>query len=238
VSETRQDQQDDRAGAEEAPARGRGRPRSEAADEAILAATLKMVAEHGVTATTIEGIAAAAGVGKTTVYRRWKSKNDLIVAAVSQLAPPPNLEFPDTGSLQGDLKLLADVQRQRLAGTGLLTVAPRVLAESLNDPELHQGFLDNVIGRLRGLIRTLVERGIERGELRADLDVEALVDILHSLPIYLILMSRGDPESIAAMPDAYMPILLPGILNSSSEAPKSARPRSSRSSRAKRGRSG
>jgi AcrR family transcriptional regulator len=214
VSRARPEQQDDRAGAEEAPARGRGRPRSEEANQAILAATLKMVAEHGVTATTIEGIAAEAGVGKTTIYRRWESKNELIIAAVSQLAPPPNIQFPDTGSLQSDLKLLAELQRQRLAGTGLLTVAPRVLAESLSDPELHQGFLDNVITPLRGLIRSLVEKGIERSELRADLEVEPLVDILHALPIYLILMSRGDPESITGIPDAYMPLLLPGIRTS------------------------
>ena len=237
MSNASPEQQDDRAGAEEAPARGRGRPRSEAADQAILAATLKMVGAHGATATTIEGIAAEAGVGKTTIYRRWESKNDLIIAAVSQLAPPENIQFPDTGSLQGDLKLLSDLQRQRLAGTGLLTVAPRVLAESLSDPELHQGFLDKVIKPLRGLIRSLVERGIERGELRADLEVEELVDLLHALPIYLILTSRGDPNSIAQIPDAYMPLLLPGV-SSSSEVPKSARPRSSGSSRAKRARSG
>ena len=209
------EQQDDRAGAEEAPARGRGRPRSEEADQAILAATLKMVATHGVAATTIEGIAAEAGVGKTTIYRRWESKNELIIAAVSQLAPPANIQFPDTGSLQSDLKLLADLQRQRLAGTGLLTVAPRVLAESLNDPDLHQGFLDNVIKPLRGLIRSLVEKGIERGELREDLEVEPLVDLLHAMPIYRILMSRGDPESIADIPDAFMPLLLPGIRSGS-----------------------
>jgi AcrR family transcriptional regulator len=211
VSAARPEKQDDRAGAEDAPARGRGRPRSEEADRAILDATLKMVAAHGVTATTIEGIAAEAGVGKTTIYRRWESKTDLIVAAVSQLAPPAGVEFPDTGSLWSDMKLLADLQRQRLAGTGLLTVAPRVLAESMNDPELHQGFLENVIEPLRALIRSLVERGIERGELRADLDVEPLVDILHSIPIYRILMSRGDPDSIADVPDAYIPLLTPGI---------------------------
>jgi AcrR family transcriptional regulator len=236
VSDARPHEQDDRAGAEEAPARGRGRPRSEQADEAILAATLRMVGTHGVAATTIEGIATEAGVGKTTIYRRWESKTELIVAAVSQLAPPA-IEFPDTGSLWSDVKLLADLQRQRLAGTGLLTVAPRVLAESLNDPELHQGFLDNVIEPLRGLIRSLVRRAVERGELRADLEVEPLVDILHALPLYRILMSRGDPDSIAQIPDAYIPLLDPGI-SSSSAAPRIARPRSSKSSRAKRARSG
>ena len=211
MSRAGSEKQDDRAGAEEAPARGRGRPRSEEADRAILAATLKMVAAHGVTATTIEGIAAEAGVGKTTIYRRWESKNDLIVAAVAQMAPRG--DPPDTGTLYGDLKALAELQRQRLAGTGLLTVAPRVLAESMNDPELHQGFLDSVINPLRGLIRLFVQRAVDRGDLRPDLNVEALVDILHSLPIYKILTSRGDPDSIAEIPDAYIPILLPGIRN-------------------------
>ena len=211
MSATRPEKHDDRAGAEEAPARGRGRPRSEEADRAILAATLKMVAAHGVTATTIEGIAAEAGVGKTTIYRRWRSKNDLIVAAVAQMAPRG--DPPDTGTLYGDLKALAELQRQRLAGTGLLTVAPRVLAESMNDPELHQGFLDSVINPLRGLIRLFIQRAVDRGDLRPDLNVEALVDILHSLPIYKILTSRGDPDSIAEIPDAYIPILLPGIRN-------------------------
>ena len=209
MSDARPEQQDHRAGAEEAPARGRGRPRSEQADQAILAATLKMVAAQGVTATTIEGIAAEAGVGKTTIYRRWESKTELIVAAVAQMAPRG--DPPDTGTLYGDLKALAELQRQRLAGTGLLTVAPRVLAESMNDPELHQGFLESVIIPLRGLIRLFIERAVERGDLRPDLDVEALVDILHSLPIYKILTSRGDPDSIADIPDAYIPILLPGI---------------------------
>ena len=236
MSEANPQQQDDRAGAEEGPARGRGRPRSEQADQAILAATLKLVGSQGVTATTIEGIAAEAGVGKTTIYRRWESKNDLIVAAVSMMAPRG--DPPDTGSFPGDMKAFADSQRERLADTGLFTVAPRVLAESMNDPELHQGFLDNVINPLRAGIRTIIERGIERGELRADLDAEPLVDILHSLPIYLILLSRGDPQAVANLPMAYLPLLAPGIINSSSEAPKSARPRSSGSSRAKPARSG
>jgi AcrR family transcriptional regulator len=225
----------DRAGAEEAPARGRGRPRSEKADQAILAATLRMVGEHGVAATTIEGVAAEAGVGKTTIYRRFESKTELIIAAVSQMAPEG--EPPDTGSVPGDLAAFADVQRERVARTGLMTVAPRVLAESMNDPELHQGFLDNVINPLRGAIRTILERGVERGQLRKDLDVDALVDILHAVPIYLILTSRADPSALDRVPSAYLPLLAPGIVNSSSEAPRSAPRRSSGSSRARRARS-
>jgi AcrR family transcriptional regulator len=234
VSDARPQKQDDRAGAEEAPARGRGRPRSEEADQAILAATLMMVAEHGVTATTIEGIAAEAGVGKTTIYRRWESKTQLILAAVSQMAPGG--EPPDTGSVAGDLKALADFMHKRLAGTGLHTVAPRVLADSLNDPELHRGFLESVMEPNRALIRRIFERGVERGELRADLELEPLVDIIHAVAIYRIQISGGDSDSILDMPEPYLPLLLPGI-SSSSAAPANARRRSSGSSRAKRARS-
>jgi AcrR family transcriptional regulator len=235
VTAARKQDQDDRAGAEGAPARGRGRPRSEEADQAILAATLRTIATHGVAGVTMEGVAAEAGVGKTTVYRRWESKTDLIVAAVSQMAPQG--DPADTGTFAGDLKAFATLQRERVARTGLITVAPRVLAESLHDPELHRGFVANVIEPLRGVIRTLVERGIVRGELRDDLDVEALVDILHALPIYKILLSGGDPAAVADMPDPYLALLTPAI-SSSSEGRGNARQRSSGSSRARRARSG
>ena len=236
MSRTRPEEKDDRAGAEEAPARGRGRPRSEQADQAILAATLKLVSEHGIASLTIEGVAAEAGVGKTTIYRRWKTKTELIIAAVSQLAPPPG-GFPDTGSFVTDLELFGRAQRARTEGTRLLNVAPRVLAESADDPKLHEGFLERVVKPLRGVITLIVERGQQRGELREDIDAEALVDYLHALPIYRLLLSAGDASFIDDIGPRYLPMILEGV-SSSSASPKSARPRSSGSSRAKRGQSG
>jgi AcrR family transcriptional regulator len=209
VTDARPQEQDDRAGAEEAPARGRGRPRSAEADQAILNATLRMLGTHGVAGTTIEGVAADAGVGKTTIYRRWPTKTDLILAALSDIVPPG--DPPDTGSMAGDMAALAETQRRRLAGSALPGIVPRVLAESMSDPELHQNFVDRVVNPFRELLRLFIERGIERGELRPDLEVEALVDLLHSIPIYKILMSRGDPAALEQVPWAYMPLLLPGI---------------------------
>jgi AcrR family transcriptional regulator len=203
--------QDDRPGAEEAPARGRGRPRSAEAERAILDATLRMLGTHGVAGMTIEGVAADAGVGKTTIYRRWPTKIDLILAAISNLVPPG--DPPDTGSMAGDMAALADVQRRRLAGSALPGIVPRILAESMSDPELHREFVDRVVNPFRALLRLFIERGIERGELRPDLEVEPLVDLLHSIPIYKILMSRGDPASLEQVPWAYLPLLAPGILN-------------------------
>jgi AcrR family transcriptional regulator len=227
VTDARPQKQDDRAGAEDAPARGRGRPRSAEAEQAILDATLRMLGTRGV---------AEAGVGKTTIYRRWPSKNDMILAALSAIVPSG--DPPDTGTMAGDMAALAEMQRRRLAGSGLPGIVPRVLAESMSDPELHQDFVDRVVSPFRALLRLFIERGIERGELRPDLEVEPLVDLLHSIPVYKMLMSRGDPAALDQIPWAYLPILAPGILNSSSATPASARPRSSGSSRGKRARSG
>ena len=236
MSAVRKQEQDDRAGAEEAPARGRGRPRSAEADQAILDATLRMLGTHGVAGLTIEGVAAEAGVGKTTIYRRWPSKTHLILASISDIVPRG--DPPDTGTMAGDMAALSETQRKRLAGSGLAGIVPRVLAESMSDPELHREFVERVVSPFRDLLRLFIERGIERGELRPDLDVEALVDLLHAMPVYNILMSRGDPASLKDVPWKYVPLIAPGILNSSSAAPESAPPRSSGSSRARRARSG
>ncbi len=209
MTDARPDTKDDRAGAEEAPARGRGRPRSAEAEQAILDATLRLLGTQGVAGMTIEGIAAEAGVGKTTIYRRWPTKTHVILAAISDLVPPG--DPPDTGSMAGDMAAVAEAQRRRLAGSGLAGIVPRVLAESMSDPELHQEFVARVVNPFRAMLRLFIERGIERGELRPDLEVEPLVDLLHSIPIYKILMSRGDPASLEQVPWAYLPLLLPGI---------------------------
>jgi AcrR family transcriptional regulator len=235
VTDARPEEQDG-AGAEEAPARGRGRPRSAEAEQAILDATLRMLGTRGVAGTTIEGVAADAGVGKTTIYRRWPTKNDMILAALSDIVPPG--DPPDTGSMAGDMAALAEMQRRRLAGSELPGIVPRVLAESMGDPDLHRDFVERVVEPFRDMLRLFIERGIDRGELRPDLEVEALVDLLHSIPIYKMLMSRGDPGALEQIPGAYLPILAPGILSSSSATPASARPRSSGSSRGKRAPSG
>jgi AcrR family transcriptional regulator len=215
-----------------AQTRGRGRPRSEKADQAILDSALRMLGTHGVAGTTIEGVAADAGVGKTTIYRRWPTKTDLILAAISNIVPTG--EPPDTGTMAGDMAALAEIQRKRLAGSGLSGIVPRVLAESMGDPDLHEDFVERVVEPFRTMLRLFIERGIERGELRPDLEVEPLVDLLHAMPIYRVLMSRGAPDALKGVPDDYLPLLAPGILNSSSEGRASARPRSSGSSRARR----
>lgn len=181
----------DRAGADSAPARRPGRPRSEEADQAILGSTIMLLAEHGVQGLSIEAVAAAAGVGKTTIYRRWQTKEDLVVAALARMRPPPDPP-PDTGSLESDLTTLSEAQIARIAGTNLQMVAPRVVAETMGDAEFHARVMEGFINPIRELLGKLVRRAIERGELAPDTDVDQAVDLIHAAVIYRVLMSAGD----------------------------------------------
>jgi len=219
---------------EKAP-RGRGRPRSEEAHRAILAAVIELLPEHGLKGLTIEAVAARAGVGKTTIYRRWRTKNELVVEAIEQLRPPG--PPPDTGSLIGDLNALVALQRERLEASQLPRILPRVLGESLDEPELHAEIVERAVNPIRRVLEEFVRRGIARGELRQDVDVDTMVDVLHAIPIYKLLMARGAMEAVSGVPERVGPLLLEGV-SSSSAAPRSARRRSSRSSRARRARSG
>jgi AcrR family transcriptional regulator len=202
----------DRAGAEEAPARGRGRPRSEEAHRAILEAVIDLLPEHGLKGLTIEAVAARAGVGKTTIYRRWPGKNELVVEAVGLLRPPG--PPPDTGSLVGDLEALVAIQRKRLEATRLPRVIPRVLGEALEEPELHAQIVERAVKPIRDILATVVHRAMERGELREDLDVEVMVDILHAAPLYKLLMAGGAMDAIAGVPGRIAPMLLEGVSSS------------------------
>ena len=219
----------------EAAPRGRGRPRSEEAHRAILAAVVEMLPEHGLKGITIEAVAARAGVGKTTIYRRWDTKNDLIVEALQQLRPAG--APPDTGSLAGDLEAVVTLQRDRLEASALPRMMPRVLADASDEPELHAEIVRTAVLPIRAILEEFVERAVARGELREDVDRESLVDILHSVPVYLLLMNGGDIGALVGVPTRVVAMLREG-LSSSSAGPASARPRSSGSSRARRARSG
>ena len=106
-----------------------GRPRSAEADEAILDATLELFADAGLEGLTVEGVAARAGVGKATVYRRYPGKLELVVASLKASADveaPP----PDTGAVRGDLRELVDTLIARLTGTAVGRAMPMLVAEA------------------------------------------------------------------------------------------------------------
>ena len=151
-----------------------GRRRDPARDAAILAATLAAFAEDGYAGVSIEGVAARAGVGKATIYRRYPSKAQLVVEAV-RVGACLDDHLPDTGDLRSDLEamLRAMVDRLRSAdGPVLLAFA----AERLRHPELAAEFERSVIGAKRAHGRNLIAAAVRRGELPADTDIDLVTE--------------------------------------------------------------
>ncbi|MFC7277065.1 TetR/AcrR family transcriptional regulator [Paractinoplanes rhizophilus] len=146
-----------------------GRPRSAQADEAILDAVLELLgAGHSVAAISIEAVAAKAGVGKATIYRRWPNKEALLVDAVASMKGP--LPEPTGQSVRDDLVLLVKANRTgRARRYGKVTVC--LMPEFVRDENLHSMY-QAVIEPRRDLMRQVLRRGVANGELRADLDVE------------------------------------------------------------------
>jgi len=179
--------------ATKAAARSPGRPRSAEAHRAILESTLTVLGESGIAGLSIEAVAARAGVGKATIYRRWGSKEELILAALANMSPAGPV--PDTGSLEGDLTALAEAQLARLSDSVLPRVAPRALAEAMGDSNLHALVLERMVGPMRAMLSSLVGRAVERGELAPGTDVDHAVDVIHGVIVYRIMLARGDMRS-------------------------------------------
>jgi AcrR family transcriptional regulator len=155
----------------------RGRPRSSAADAAILDATRELLAEQGWTGLTIEGVATRAGVAKTTVYRRFSSRTDLAVAAVAQLVEAAMVPIePDcTPDEQVRRSILATAAVYRIPAARAAYLA--VIAEAGRDPELRSAVDSQVLGPARAMIGERLAMGVEKGELEAAL-AEAAADLL------------------------------------------------------------
>ncbi len=189
------------------PTRTGGRVRSEDAQAAVLAATAELLDEIGYGSLTIEGVAARAGVAKSTIYRWWKSKPALVMdafgPAVARRMPPP-----DTGSCEGDLREFT-AALYRVAEYPVRAEALRgLMAEAQLDPGFAESFRAWVQGR-RQVVAEILDRGVARGELAPGLDLEHAVDLVFG-PFWYRLLVRHLPLDPAEAP-AHAAQLLDGI---------------------------
>jgi AcrR family transcriptional regulator len=152
----------------------RGRPRRADADTAILSAALELVAEAGIAGLSMDQLAQRAGVGKATIYRRWASKESLILDAL-RLATSP-IPVPDEGTLRADLIAYTNAIVERLGANSNTDVLPHLIAASCYDEQLRAS-LDEYTRSRQATLRRILKRGIERGELAPDTDVNLLVDV-------------------------------------------------------------
>jgi AcrR family transcriptional regulator len=196
-------------GTGEAPdaARRPGRPRSERAEQSIIEATIEALAERGIDGVHCEDVAARAGVGKATLYRRWGGKEDLLIAAFAAMKHP--LPEPRGESAREDLIALlaviaADADDPRFAQQYAL-----LHGAGERYPRLVARYREQVVEPRRELVRSVLRRGIEAGELRADIDVEVAMLMLTGA-----VMARGKHDPAPAAPgfvDRAVDELLRGI---------------------------
>ncbi len=166
----------DPAGRSSGAARHAGRPRSEQADRAILEAALAVFAEHGPQGLCIEAVAARAGVGKATVYRRWPGKEDLLIAALAAIEEP--LPEPRGASVREDLAVVLDALRAEAADRRRMRQHALLLGEGEGYPRLLERYVEAVAEPRRAVVRAILRRGVTTGELRENANIEAAVDML------------------------------------------------------------
>jgi AcrR family transcriptional regulator len=155
---------------------------SQRVTDAIRQATFDSLAEVGYGRLSIEAIAKRAGVSKTAIYRRWPSKQDLVLDLVTPIAVRA-IPVPDTGSLYGDLLAYLRDGYEVITHPLVSVIAPDLLAEAARNPELAEAFITQVRDPRRGRAAGMIQRAIERGEVPADIDVDCAMDFIGG-PLY------------------------------------------------------
>ncbi|MFD4757923.1 TetR/AcrR family transcriptional regulator [Streptomyces sp. NPDC058439] len=171
-----------------------GRPRSAAADEAILEATRASLVDLGWSKLTMGDVATRAGVAKTTLYRRWAGKNELVVDAVAVLFD--ELELPDLGSLSADVQAVVLQFAALLERPEARTALMAVVAESTRDEALRTRIRDSIVYRQKRLVLQGRQRAQERGELpveqdekRAATTADLIFDVIAGAVVHRALVS-------------------------------------------------
>jgi AcrR family transcriptional regulator len=184
-----------------------GRPRDARADRAILAAALALIAEKGAHDLRVDDVADRAGVGKATIYRRYRSKDELITAAIAALVS--EISVPNTGSTRRDLLALMRGAVEVYSGSVQAGVMPSLVEAMSRDRDLARLVREGFLARRRAALRAVLERGIERGDLRADLDLELALDVLGGPLFYRLLITGGPIDERLA--DGIVALILRGF---------------------------
>lgn len=179
------------------PARTGGRPRSAAADAAILEATRQGLVELGWSKLTLSDVATRAGVAKTTLYRRWAGKSELVVDAVAELFD--ELELPDRGNLAADIEGVVLQFALLLGRPETKTALMAVVAESTTDAPLRERIRTSIVDRQKRLVLAGRARAQERGELPTESDptsaartADLIFDVIAGAVVHRALVS-GEP---------------------------------------------
>lgn len=186
-----------------------GRKRDHSRDPEILDAALEVLAECGYDGMTVEMVAARAKAGKATLYRRWASKNELVIDAVACMKRADLEHLPDTGTLRGDLvglikpRTIEEAEKKLQIMAGLSSMLSK-------SPELAQAIEQAIIRPRAEANKTLLRRAIDRGEISRDCDLETLALITPAMTAYrvLVLQKPVDRPFLLSIIDG---VLLPAV---------------------------
>lgn len=180
----------------ESDRQGPGRPRSEEAHAAILAASIDLIRDVGYDAVTMEGIAARAGVGKATVYRRWKSREALVVEAIGRIvAAVPD---PDTGSTREDLMALMTATLRMYEDPASAALLSGLVAAMARSAPIAHAVRTGFVGMREEAMRRVLRRGIARGDLPGGMDLELALHLLLGPMLYRFLITGGPVDAALA----------------------------------------
>ncbi len=189
-------------------ARRPGRPRSANAERTILEATWAEVADYGLHGFSVDKVAARAGVSKATIYRRWATKEALVLDAWA--GAESGLEYRDTGSLVGDMRALHLQFDQRHMHEPMRILLPHMVAAAQQNADLAERF--HAFSReQRQPLYLLLERAVDRGEIREGLDIEVIVKLLEGP--FMLQMLLGDRPMTFEEGEALIGYVLNGIAN-------------------------
>jgi AcrR family transcriptional regulator len=171
----------------------RGRPRSDGAHRAIVNAFHELLIEVGFARLRLEHVAARAGTSKATIYRRWRSKEELATELLRELAIP-HIVVPDSGDTREELRAIAQDVIERLTQSDFGPVIRRLLCEIAGNAAVGEAFRATVVEPRRDEVRAVIERGMQRGELRPSVDAEIVTELLVGSIFYRLIFGGALDE--------------------------------------------
>ncbi len=175
-------------------ARPPGRPRSTQVHEAILQSALQLLSESGYERTSIEAVAARANVGKTTIYRRWKSKEELVVDALASVKP--RQEVPNSGNVREDILLWVEAFVKNTQAPFERQMLSLLLGTLSNNPPLAERYWSKYATPIYETLTEVLKRGQERGELRQNIDLNVLLDVLTGTIFYQLFLKPASASPL------------------------------------------
>ncbi|MFD6444353.1 TetR/AcrR family transcriptional regulator [Promicromonospora sp. NPDC060204] len=195
-----------------------GRPLATERTESIMRTTLDLAQEIGYAKLSIEGVAARAGVGKHTIYRRWPSKGALFLDAVLSLNQS-DLEYPDTGDIRADLRAQIHAAVDLLGRPPLGPLYRALLGEAQHDPAVAASLNERFIVPQAEKTVARMRRSMDGGQLAPDLDLDLVMEIL-SGPLYFRFLISQEPLTHERV-DRVLDVLFTGLApRSSQDAPR------------------